>query len=157
MNFKSSKKLLFIFSFFFLFFSCESSKTLNKNNISKISMELTTLGNSSHFVITKDNTLATFSVKGASNSEKRTIKRTTISKNWNKIIQLINDLNLNEMENWSAPSQQFLYDGARATVITLTINGQNYHSLPFDEGNPPSELNELYTVLETILNELTEN
>lgn len=145
-----------IFAFLsFAFFSCESAKNTQKNNsdemITKVSMEKITRGNSSIFEITKDNVTHTSKTMDNQAGEE-TLHKTTAA-DWQKINKLVNSMNVAEIENWIAPTQERLYDGARATTITIEAVEGTYSSQSFDEGKPPAELQALYDYLESLENQ----
>lgn len=117
-------------------------------------MEFTALGNSSSFEITKTKSSVKILSRSGDNTAEQKVKKTTNSKDWDQLVQLISNLEIDKMDSWKAPSQAFLYDGARATVIMIKTSDGDYNSLPFDEGNPPAELNNLYSALEDIMNSL---
>lgn len=134
--------------------ACEGTKSANdmstKDLVSTVSMEKSTLGSSSIMKINKKEITVSSQSRGG---EESTSTRSTVSKNWNEINRLVSNLDLNELANWEAPTGARLYDGAKATMVSIVVNGKTYVSQPFDEGNPPAGLRELYDYLESLVNQ----
>jgi len=132
---------------------CESTKSTNlntKETVSKITMEKTTLGNSSVLEVNKKQVLTLSKEK---NGEENTRNSSTKPEHWQEINRLVSGLDMNEMSNWEAPTQARFYDGARATIITIESDGQTFTSQSFDEGKPPAQLKKLYDYLESLVNQ----
>src|SRR5690606_15785313 len=129
-----------------LLFSCESSKNATRietdDLISKITINKVTLGNSFEMTVAKDKTEFVETTRGEAPSKNAS---KTESVDWVELNRIVSGLNLTEFETWPAPTQERLHDGARATTITLEMTDKSaYTSLPFDEGKPPAELQNLY-------------
>lgn len=133
------------------FVSCENSKNLNaKNqamNLQTIKLQKVTRGNSSLLQITPSEITKTQEVLGGQGEAVATKIK---AENWQKIGELISKINLNEMANWEAPTQERFHDGARITTLEIQANGEVYSSQAFDEGQPPVQLKELYDYLESL-------
>lgn len=133
------------------FVSCENSKNLNaKNqamNLQTIKLQKVTRGNSSLLQITPSEITKTQGVLGG---QGEAVATKTKAENWQKIGELISKINLNEMANWEAPTQERFHDGARITTLEIQANGEVYSSQAFDEGQPPVQLKELYDYLESL-------
>lgn len=56
---------------------------------------------------------------------------------------IINELNLEEISNLKAPSEERITDGALHAEFTIKIADKEYRSSTFDAGNPPKELKKL--------------
>ena len=152
MNFKTLKKLSLILILSVFFIACESYKELKSNTLSKIELDLTTRGNATHLEMTSKKTIVNSQILGETQSEKEKVNKTTDTLYWTKVQRLVSDLDLSKIEEWKAPSQDFTFDGARATTIRIDMNGTIYTSHVFDEGNPPAELKMLYNMLVENLN-----
>ena len=152
MNFKTLKKLSLILFLSAFFIACESYKELKTSSLSKIEMDFTTRGNATHLEITNKKTIVSSRVLGENVTEKEKKNQTTDSLYWTKVQRLVSELDLSQIENWEAPSQDFTFDGARATTIRFDMNGTIYTSNVFDEGKPPAELEALYKMLVQNLN-----
>ena len=137
----------------FFFLSCESAKTtqnVSKNMIEKIRLEKVTMGSNSSLEITKDEITNESTIRGGAGDAS---KGATQTKDWNKINNLVSNLDLTQIDQWEGPTQARFYDGARATNIIIESNGQTYNSQSFDEGEPPAQLKELYNYLESLENQ----
>ena len=152
MNFKTIKKLSLFLLLSAFMIACESYKELKSNSLTKIEMDFTTRGNATHFEITQKKTTVSSRILGENVTEKEKKNQTTDSLYWTKVQRLVSDLDLRQIENWEAPSQDFTFDGARATTIRIDMNGTIYTSNVFDEGKPPAELEMLYNMLVQNLN-----
>jgi len=153
MKINSIHKIFAVVFLCLLTIACESAKKTNQNakeTVSKITMEKTTLGNSSVVKIDKKEISASYKNR---NGEDTTGIKTTQAKQWNEINRLVGELDLNEISNWEAPTQARFYDGAKATTITIESGGQVYVSQSFDEGKPPAQLQKLYDYLESLVNQ----
>ena len=53
---------------------------------------------------------------------------------------LYRKVNLKEIENFKAPTENRFYDGAAIANLTIDYQGQSYSSQGFDHGNPPAEI-----------------
>lgn len=138
--------------FIFLLISCGSSKSINSNesDITKISLEKSAMGGLFKMEINeKELHLDSKSIDG---SDEAGIGNVT-PEVWKKINDLIRKLDLNQMENWPAPTHDYAFDGARASSIHIERNGKIFTSQTFDEGRPPKELKELYDYLESLVNQ----
>lgn len=147
MNFITLKKIGLFSLLIGLLISCDSSKELKNDALSQIKMEMTTRGNSTSLSINKNKTIVNARIAADNTSEKQKSNQSTDLKTWEKFKGLVSDINLSQFETYPAPSQEFTFDGKRGTVIYLDVNGKTLSSQTFDEGNPPSELEELYLAL----------
>lgn len=136
------------------FMACEGSKSANnktvKEVITKVSMEKTTLGNSSLLAVDKNEVSNSSKMRGG---EEKVTTSDTKQESWKEINHLVSELDLNEMANWEAPTQARFYDGARATTIIIESSEGIFNSQSFDEGEPPVQLQELYNYLESLVNQ----
>ncbi|MFA7687440.1 MAG: hypothetical protein WCY25_06215 [Moheibacter sp.] len=150
---KSNQWYIFFFAITLsFFFSCESMKPAQNNNvsISKINMEKSTLGSNSTVEITESGILISATERNGDTD----VRRDKVSpKQWNELNRLVNNLDIRQMDTWEGPTQARFYDGAMATTITIETDGESYNSQSFDEGEPPAELKELYDYLESLVNQ----
>jgi len=73
---------------------------------------------------------------------------------WNKIMDLIKAIDIENISKLEAPTQKRFYDGAAIANLTIAYNGTDYESASFDHGNPPKELEpivkEILSLIENI-------
>jgi len=80
-------------------------------------------------------------------------KKIEISENlWKEIKGLVLKIELNSINNLTAPSNESHTDRALSASLSITKNGTLYESSTFDHGNPPSELKDLINKLFEIVN-----
>lgn len=65
------------------------------------------------------------------------------TKKWNKILVLVNKMDLKILSNLKAPSNKRFYDGAAIAQLKIKFKDTIYQSSNFDHGNPPSYIKEL--------------
>lgn len=153
MNSTTFHNVFLTFSVFLLFIctSCESSKNTSQSesssNLSEISLSKSGMSGYTNCQISKDQIIV--SSKGRSGEEEKALPISEA--NWKELNQLVSKLNLSQFDKWESPTQARFYDGARATTISININGQTYTSQAFDEGKPPAELKKVYEYLETVI------
>ncbi len=129
-------------------FSCESTKKTTASS-TPVSMDQITISYSGmsgliQHQINQNQIITSSKGRGESNGD---IKKAVANENWNKLNELVSQLDLAKFDSWEGPTQKRFHDGARATIITIESNGQTFTSQAFDEGNPPAELNDLYLYL----------
>lgn len=59
---------------------------------------------------------------------------------WQKIMDAIEDIDIENIQNLEAPSQKRLYDGAAIAKLKVTFEGKIYETPIFDHGNPHAEI-----------------
>ncbi len=62
---------------------------------------------------------------------------------WDKLIDLLNTVHLENLSKLEAPSKAHQYDGALAASLTITKDGKSYQTPTFDHGKPPKEIEPL--------------
>ncbi|WP_333693581.1 hypothetical protein [Flavobacterium sp.] len=71
------------------------------------------------------------------------------AKQWNSLVELFKEINLDELSNLKAPTEKRMYDGAAHARFAVTLDGKNYSTQSFDHGHPP-------VAIEKFVNKLTE-
>jgi len=66
---------------------------------------------------------------------------------WNKLIDLLNNVHLENLSKLEPPSKAHQYDGALAASLTITKDGKLYQTTTFDHGKPPKEIESLVTYI----------
>jgi len=73
------------------------------------------------------------------------------SDKWNVLTTLIQEINLGNLNNLKAPSEDRYRDMALAAELKITTSENNFTSSQFDHGNPPKELKPLLDKLNEFL------
>ena len=132
------KTTLLIFANCFLFFSCSSSKHIDR--FQKIQYKSITRGYSTQILLQGD-TLKYFQ----NNNETLSL---IISKEVkNSLNKLLKNAHPETLGLIKAPSNKFQYDGAMYTTLEVIWNGKNYKSNGFDDDNPPKKLSPFISFL----------
>ncbi len=63
--------------------------------------------------------------------------------NWNLLLDLLNNINLEDLPKLEAPSTQRYSDGAAIASLKIIYPSSTYSSSQFDHGNPPKEIKQL--------------
>lgn len=147
MKFPNNSIILIIFSFL-MFICCNSSRKIveNQDKLSQVVVEKITLKNRASTIFNSKELIEEVNFD--------TIKRNIKSSEWAKVQKLVKKLDLDQVGNWEAPTQERLHDGARATTILFQFGEDRIiNSQSFDEGNPPAELKEIYDYLVSLENQ----
>ena len=62
---------------------------------------------------------------------------------WNKLLKAIKLIDVENMPNLKAPSENRFFDGAALAKLKIVYDGVTYETQPFDHGNPPKEIEPL--------------
>lgn len=66
----------------------------------------------------------------------------------------LNKINIEQLQNFEAPSKNHLFDGAKIAFLEITKNNKTYKSTNFDHNNPPKEIaaivKEILSIVENI-------
>ena len=125
------KITLLIFTNCFLFFSCSSSKHIDR--FQKIQYKSITRGYSTQILLQGD-TLKYFQ---NNNETLSLIISKEVKNSLNKLLKKVYPETLHTLK---APSNKFQYDGAMHTTLEIIWNGKTYKSDGFDDDNPPKKL-----------------
>lgn len=125
------KITLLIFANCFLFFSCSSSKHIDR--FQKIQYKSITRGYSTQILLQGD-TLKYFQ---NNNETLSLIISKEVKNSLNKLLKKVYPETLHTLK---APSNKFQYDGAMHTTLEIIWNGKTYKSDSFDDDNPPKKL-----------------
>ena len=74
---------------------------------------------------------------------KATATKNCENSDWEQLSQLCNTFVHAEMQEWEAPTQKRLHDGAAHTTITISTGANYYTSNSFGAGAPPAKLEAL--------------
>jgi len=65
-----------------------------------------------------------------------------------ELLNAFNELALDEIPTYKAPSERRFYDGAAIATLKITYKGETYESQAFDHRNPPAEIERVVSILE---------
>ena len=136
------KTTLLIFANCFLFFSCSSSKHIDR--FQKIQYKSITRGYSTQILLQGD-TLKYFQ---NNNETLSLIISKEVKNSLNKLLKKVYPETLHTLK---APSNKFQYDGAMHTTLEVIWNGKTYKSAGFDDDNPPKKLNSFINFLRSLV------
>jgi len=136
------KITLLIFTNCFLFFSCSSSKHIDR--FQKIQYKSITRGYSTQILLQGD-TLKYFQ---NNNETLSLIISKDVKNSLNKLLKKVHPETIGLIK---APTNKFQYDGAMYTTLEVIWNGKNYKSNGFDDDNPPKKLSPLINFLLTLV------
>jgi len=125
------KITLLIFANCFLFFSCSSSKHIDR--FQKIQYKSITRGYSTQILLQGD-TLKYFQ---NNNETLSLIISKDVKNSLNKLLKKVHPETIGLIKT---PTNKFQYDGAMYTTLEIIWNGKNYKSNGFDDDNPPKKL-----------------
>ena len=132
------KTTLLIFANCFLFFSCSSSKHIDR--FQKIHYKSITRGYSTQILLQGD-TLKYFQ---NNNETLSLIISKEVKNSLNKLLKKVHPETICLIK---APTNKFQYDGAMYTTLEVIWNGKNYKSNGFDDDNPPKKLSSFINFL----------
>ncbi|WP_295982933.1 META domain-containing protein [uncultured Algibacter sp.] len=69
--------------------------------------------------------------------------KTCSEADWEKLITLINTIEIEKITELEAPSKRFQFDGAAIARLTIKHKDSTYETNSFDHGNPPKEISVL--------------
>ena len=73
------------------------------------------------------------------NREEKPVAFKLSAAEWNSVILVVNELNLETLSQMKAPTEKRLFDGAAIASFKITKQGKTYESQSFDHGYPPAE------------------
>lgn len=115
--------------------SCSTLKT-NQDTIA-IEYSANSRGTHKHIIITKKN------ISVANKRDEAPINMPCSETDWNTLLKALEPINIENIPNLKAPSENRFFDGAAIGNLKIISNGKTYETPSFDHGNPPKELAEL--------------
>ncbi|MFD1161582.1 hypothetical protein [Hwangdonia seohaensis] len=129
------KHLFLILSLVFVDNSCTQSKI----NQDAITLEYTTQTRGAYkCIVINKKKVSTVNKYG----EKPDIK-TCSETDWNQLMKTLKTVDVKNIPNLKAPSEDRFFDGAAIANLKITYNGKVYESQSFDHGNPPKQITAL--------------
>ncbi len=77
------------------------------------------------------------------NREEKPVAFKLSAAEWNSVILVVNELNLETLSQMKAPTEKRLFDGAAIANLKITKQGKTYESQSFDHGYPPAEIEKI--------------
>ncbi|AUC74882.1 META domain-containing protein [Olleya sp. Bg11-27] len=75
---------------------------------------------------------------------------------WSTLQTLTDSIDVKTLNTLEPPSKAHQYDGAAAASLTITMDGTEYSTPSFDDGNPPNAIAELVNTLFTLAKPTTQ-
>lgn len=91
-------------------------------------------GTYKHIVITKK-LISITNIRG-----ENPITKTCNTTTWDSILKAFEPIDIENIPNLKAPSENRFFDGAAIGNFKINYNGKTYESPSFDHGNPPKEI-----------------
>ncbi|MGJ8591621.1 MAG: hypothetical protein ACSHXF_03690 [Aquaticitalea sp.] len=143
------KILLSLFAIMLLNKECDQSKSTDSTSMtvnaeamtdvaqdySKVWYEATTRGFYEKIWITKDSITVTNDRNHMSSN-----KYATSLEDWNELLTILKDVDVNAMPDLEAPTSKRHYDGAAFASLGVAQNKTEIQSNSFDHGNPPKAI-----------------
>jgi len=126
----------FIIIFIILFSNCN---TFQENSVIKIEYKAATRGASKFISVSKNDCQSDLL------NNKSSFK--TSKEDWEAILNLLDQIDINAIENLERPSDISSTDRAMAASIKITFKDKTIESSLFDDGNPPKELKKIVAKL----------
>lgn len=77
------------------------------------------------------------------NREEKPVAFKLSAAEWNSVILVVNELNLETLSQMKAPTEKRLFDGAAIANLKITKQGKTYESQSFDHGYPPAGIEKI--------------
>ncbi|QQV01962.1 MULTISPECIES: hypothetical protein [Chryseobacterium] len=138
------KSILILVAFIAFFcFSCTNQLKQNQQMIDNITLSERTRGTQRVYTISSEN------LKIAINGEESDYKVSHAE--WSKLAETASAINLEEISAYKAPTTKRFSDAALASTIKVSKENKEFESVSFDEGNPPTELKNLYFEMKKLI------
>lgn len=132
-------KLLYsIFIILFLSKDCKQSQ-LNENKFDKLEYIANTRGFYQKITIQNKKV----SIQKDRNHKLEPQIKELHKKEWDELVLLFKEIQLDNLPSYKDPTQQRFYDGAAIANFIVTYKGKTYESKPFDHGFPPKEIEKI--------------
>lgn len=147
-------KFIIIVGFVMSMNACSSSKELKNRKLNSVEIEMTGRGSRQSVKLNENYIIVNYTDNDNSSTDQETFEEKGIQKPvWKEVNKLVSEIDLNNFENFTAPTQDRFFDGARTTTIILRFADGELNSQAFDEGKPPAELSKLYNYLVSEVNQ----
>jgi hypothetical protein len=139
------KKSIVVLLIIFVFAGCAGNKKVDGNSLK---IEYKAYSKSFYQIITVENQIA-FITK---NRDEKPVAFKISSSEWNSLKSIIQELDLEAINKWNAPTDKRLFDGAAIATLKITKQGKVYESQSFDHDNPPLQINKTVTKILSLVN-----
>ncbi|WP_308991515.1 hypothetical protein QLS71_005730 [Mariniflexile litorale] len=126
------KFLIILLSLVFIDNGCSASKV----NQDAIFLEYSMHSRGSYQLIT----ITKKSISVVSKRDENPVVKSCSNSNWNKILKVLKPVDIENLPNLKAPSENRFFDGASIANFKIIYNGDTYKTPSFDHGNPPKEI-----------------
>lgn len=127
------KTITMIFLSLFLANDCSQKE---KEEMKKATIEYQAISRGSYFNIQIQN--ETLSIVKKRDEKAKDYK--LAKEDWKELADLFMKLDLDQLENYKAPTEKRFYDGAAMANVRIVYEGKVYQSQTFDHGSPPVEI-----------------
>lgn len=127
------KVLTLIFLSLFLTKNCNQKE---KEEMKKATIEYQAISRGSYFNIQIQN--ETLSIVRKRDEKAKDYKLT--KEDWKELADLFMKLDLDQLENYKAPTERRFYDGAAMANVRIVYEGKVFQSQTFDHDAPPVEI-----------------
>lgn len=79
------------------------------------------------------------------------------SSDWESLMALIKDINVNELPELESPSKMHQFDGAAMATLKIEMNNEVYETNIFDHGHPPKTISQLVNKVLSIKEEMAKH
>ena len=88
--------------------------------------------------------------KNRDEDNKKSIRKINAS-DWNDMVLLFKEINLQDLTNLKAPTEKRFYDGAAIANLKITFKDTTYETNSFDHGFPPAEIKEIVDQINSLI------
>jgi hypothetical protein len=136
------KKGVVLLAIILFFLGCAGQKNKDGNSLK---IEYKAYSKGFYQTITVENQI----VFVAKNRDEKPVGFKLSVADWNSLKTIVQDMDIQSIHNWNAPTEKRLFDGAASASLKITKDGKTFESQSFDHGNPPSKINILITKILT--------
>ncbi|WP_413999679.1 hypothetical protein ACMDB5_03730 [Flavobacterium sp. W1B] len=98
-----------------------------------------------------------FSISRDRNQSEKPVATEISNADWNELITIFQEINLDEIPELKSPTEKRFYDGAAIANLKITYKGKTYESKSFDHGYPPVEIKKLVNKINSFAKQNDEN
>ena len=137
------KLLLYLIPFLMFGFAAH---TPDEETINEVAFTSSTRGYSESIRITPDSIISRKEDRSGTSSKSNAVSK----EQWKKVVESLQDVNLEEISSMPAPSQNYTRDAAMHSQISITTDTKTYTSKSFDDHKPPKPLTPLMQLIDKL-------